>query len=255
MKIAIITGASSGMGREFARSIDKLAEVDELWLVARREQRLKELASELKTPARVFPLDLTDVQSVYAIAAELEKVNPEVKYLVSGAGYGKFGSFDQIPDSDATGMIDLNVRALTLMSQKTAPYMQKGDRIINVASISAYMPLENLAIYAATKAFVLSYSYALGAELKKQGVTVTAVCPGWAQTEFFVAAANGEQAKGPKKIRPIADPKKVVKKAMRAARHGKKVSIYGVYWKAMHVMSKLFPKKISMAIWHSMQKK
>lgn len=255
MKIAIITGASSGMGRELALAIDKTGEVDELWLIARRENRLNELAGELKTAARVFPLDLTEEQSVYSLAEELEGLNPEIKYLVSCAGYGKFGSHEQIADQDVTGMIDLNVKAVTLLAQKAAPYMGKGDHIVNLASISAYMPLENLAIYAATKAFVLSYSYALRAELKKKGVTVTAVCPGWTQTEFFVNAANGEQAKGPKKVKPMSDPRKVVKKAMRDARRGKAVSIYGAYWKLMHVMSKLFPKGFAMAIWHLMQKK
>ena len=255
MKIALITGASSGMGREFAVQISRLGEVDEVWLVARREERLKSLAETLPVKSRVFALDLTDCEAIPTLIAELEKENSEIKYLVLCAGYAKFGSYDQIADRDVSGMIDLNAKSLAVLTQKTVTYMRKGDHIIHLASISAYMPVENLAIYGATKAFVLSYSRALGAELKPRKISVTAVCPGWTDTEFFDSANNGENAKGPKKFKPMSRTDKVVKKALKSARKGKSVSIYGAYWKMMHVVNKIFPKKFAMAIWHKMQKR
>lgn len=124
-----------------------------------------------------------------------------------------------------------------------------------MCSISAYLPLENMSVYAASKAYVLSYCYALRRELKKTSITVTAVCPGWVDTEFAACAHNGDGVNGPKDLKPITTADKVVRRAIKAANKNKPVSIYGATWKAMHVMTKILPKRFSMLFWHAMQKR
>lgn len=255
MKIAIITGASSGMGREYAKQIDALKEVDEIWIVARREERLNALSHELSRICRIFPLDLTKRDDMQTLVSALSISGGEVKYLINAAGFGKFGNYSEVSTNDVNAMIDLNVKALVDITIAAIPYMKRGSHIIEMCSISAYLPLENFSVYAATKAFVLSYSYALRAELKNRGISVTAVCPGWVDTEFAACAHNGEGVHAPKKLKPMTAADKVVKRAIRAANKNRAVSIYGFTWKTMHVMSKVFPRKIGMAFWHSMQKK
>ena len=255
MKIALITGASSGMGREYAKQIDKMKECDEIWIVARREERLNALKDELSTLTRVLPFDLTDSEQLDALIEAAKSSGAEVKYLVNAAGFGKFGDYSEVSLSDIAGMIDLNDKALVLLTAALIPQMKRGSHIIEMCSISAYMPLENMSVYAASKAFVLSYCYALRRELKKTGITVTAVCPGWVDTEFAACAHNGDGVNGPKDLKPITTADKVVRTAIKAANKNKPVSIYGAAWKTMHVMTKIFPKRFSMLFWHAMQKR
>lgn len=255
MKIALITGASSGMGREYAKQIDKMKECDEIWIVARREERLNVLKDELSTVTRVLPFDLTDGVQLGSLIEAVKSSGAEVKYLVNAAGFGKFGDYSEVSLSDIAGMIDLNDKALTLITAALIPQMKRGSHVIEMCSISAYLPLENMSVYAASKAYVLSYCYALRRELKKTGITVTAVCPGWVDTEFAACAHNGDGVNGPKDLKPITTADKVVRRAIKAANKNKPVSIYGATWKAMHVMTKIFPKHFSMLFWHAMQKR
>lgn len=255
MKIAVITGASSGLGREFAKQIEAFGTCDELWIVARREDRLVALADTLSTKCRVLPFDLTDPCSVDEIAAAVKTSGATVEYLVNAAGFGKFGDYSEVSRGDVRGMIDLNARALADVTIALIPFMKRGSHIIEIASISAYLPLENLSVYAASKSFVLSYSYALRTELKKSGITVTAVAPGWIDTEFATVAHNGGGVNGPRDLKPITTPDKVVKKAVRDALKNKPVSILGGTWKCMHVISKILPRRVGMAFWHSLQKR
>lgn len=255
MKIALITGASSGMGREYAKQIDKMKECDEIWIVARREERLNVLKDELSTVTRVLPFDLTDGVQLGSLIEAVKSSGAEVKYLVNAAGFGKFGDYSEVSLSDIAGMIDLNDKALTLITAALIPQMKRGSHVIEMCSISAYLPLENMSVYAASKAYVLSYCYALRRELKRTGITVTAVCPGWVDTEFAACAHNGDGVNGPKDLKPITTADKVVRRAIKAANKNKPVSIYGATWKAMHVMTKIFPKRFSMLFWHAMQKR
>ncbi len=254
MKISIITGASSGIGREFVKRIAAANECDEIWIVARREDRLNALAEELNVDVRVVPADLTVSEEIDKIVSLVKDGEHKVACLVNAAGFGKFGNYAEVSAADVNGMIDLNVRALVQLTNALIPYMEQGSRIIEMCSISAYLPLENFAIYAASKAFVLSYSRALCAELKPKKIAVTAVCPGWVNTEFAECAHNGEGVHRPKKLRPMTTPDKVVKRALKASRKNKPVSIYGLTWKGMHVMSKVFPTSLTMFAWHKMQK-
>ncbi|MDR0426150.1 MAG: SDR family NAD(P)-dependent oxidoreductase [Clostridiales bacterium] len=254
-QIAIITGASSGIGREFARQIDRLKEVDEIWIIARGLKKLDETREELDTPVVQFPLDLTKKESFDNIREALLRQMPIVKYLVNAAGYGKFGSTTELTLEESEGIIELNDRALVTMTGLAVPYMVGGSHILHMGSISAYMPLPDFAAYAASKAFVVSYSYAQRAELKPKGITVTAVCPFWVKTAFFDRVANANATRIPEKYRFMSSPDHVVKKALKAAKKNKPVSINRPAAKCLHVAAKLLPKRVVIALWRGMQKR
>ncbi|MCD8317164.1 MAG: SDR family NAD(P)-dependent oxidoreductase [Eggerthellaceae bacterium] len=191
-KIAVVTGASSGMGREFALQIDLMQVVDEIWIIARNVEKLQEVANELTTPARVVSMDLTDRSDIDKFSETLQNEQPNVYYLINSAGFGKFGDWQTISDSAADSMIDLTCRAVVDMTRACLPYMERGSHIIQVASSAAFMPLPHMNVYAATKAFVLRYTRALRWELSGTGVTATALCPTWVKTGFeSVARSSG----------------------------------------------------------------
>lgn len=159
-RVAIITGASSGLGREFARQLDAQQVADELWLVARNERALADVADELDTPSRAVAADLTSEADIANIRATLSAEDPRVTFLVNAAGFGKFGDWQTISDAAVDSMIDLNCRGLVDMT-RALPYMERGSRIIQVASAAAFTPLPHMNVYAATKSFVLHYTRAL----------------------------------------------------------------------------------------------
>lgn len=243
MNIAVITGASSGLGREFARQIKKsYRSIDELWVIARRKELLLSLSRELKgKKVRVIPIDITNNSELLIYRNMLSEMKPFVRILVNAAGYGKIGHFDELPESENTGMCDLNCTALTKITAITLPYM-KGRRadIINIASSAAFMPQPSFAVYAATKSYVLSLSNALNRELKSSGINVTAVCPGPVATDFFDIAETYHQSAFYKRILRVR-PEYVVTKALRDSYRGKNVSVYGVSMKLFRVVAKIFP--------------
>ena len=244
MKIALITGASSGLGREFARQIPKLYQnLDEIWVVARRAERLNELEMELKVPVRIFDGDLNQDYIYKKLGIALGKSH--VRMLVNAAGYGKIGTFCEYGWKEETGMVDLNCRSLTRMTALCLPYMHCGSRIVNLSSAAAFGPQPGFAVYAATKSYVYSLSMALGRELKGSGIYVTAVCPGPVDTEFFDHTGK-EVASVKKKFR--ADAKDVVRKALIDSARGKKISVYGLSMKAAQVASKIVPDSVIVAV-------
>lgn len=240
MNIAIISGASSGMGRDFARVLSNNKEVDELWLIARREERLKELQQELKTASRIFALDLKEKSSFDMIESDLKRSNATVKWLINSAGFGKVGRFDEIPLSKTEEMIELNVLALTRLLSISLPFMKEGSKIVNLSSSAAFLPQPHFAVYAATKSYVLSFSRALRKEIAKKKISVLAVCPGPVRTEFFdIAEETGHFADYKKAF--YVDSKDVVAKAYLDALKNKSLSVYGLPMKFVHVASKIFP--------------
>lgn len=242
MKIAIVTGASSGMGREFVRQIEHLyKELDEIWVIARRRERLEELKSRMLTNVRIIDGDLLDDAVYEEIAQLLEEKKPNIRMLVNAAGFGKKGEVKEISCKAQLEMIDLNCKALTHVTKICIPYMCKGSRIVNLASAAAFCPQPSFSVYASTKSYVLSFSRSLGTELSKDGIYVTAVCPGPVETEFFETAGKQDN---PMKEAAMAKPEAVVKQALIDARDGKEVSIYGVAMKATKAATKILPHRL-----------
>ena len=172
-RIALVTGASSGLGREFARLLAREA-VDELWLVARREERLRALAAEVALPCRIFALDLTQEASLENLSAVLSAEPVTVRWLVNAAGFGRIGMAADIGAATTGRMIALNCRAAAELTERVLPYMERGSRVLEIASCAAFQPIPYLAAYAATKAFLLRYSRALAAEVAPSARTGSA---------------------------------------------------------------------------------
>lgn len=251
--IAIITGASSGFGKEFVRFLAKNRALDEIWAVARDEKKLQRLASEFKAKLKIFSVDLSDRKELKSFGFVIKEANVNIVYLINNAGYGKFCSYENLNVDESANMIDLNISAVVGMGLLCIPYMRKGSHIINIASQASFQPLPYLNIYSATKAFVRNYSRALNVELKERGISVTAVCPGWMRTAFFDRAEIGAE-KGIKNFVGITTPDKVAAKALRDAKKGKDISVYGIYVKCAHLIAKLLPQRIMMKIWLKQQR-
>ena len=248
MKVAIVTGASSGLGREFVIQIaEKYSKLDEIWVIARRKDRLEELQNEIKLPLRILEYDLTDKNCQMAFYELLDDLNPDVKLLINAAGYGVAGCFFDNDYDSEIGMVELNCKSLTTMTYRVLPYMSKRARIVNFASAAAFMPQPKFAVYAATKAYVLSFSRALNMELKNRGISVTAVCPGPVKTEFFDIALSNAKMPFYKKMM-MAKAKKVVACAINDVAVGNELSVYGIKMKAFRVMAKIIPHKFLMKI-------
>jgi short-subunit dehydrogenase len=192
-KIAIITGASSGLGIEFARQIEKKYFLDEVWLIARRAAPMNELADKFqKSKGVVLPLDLTNEGDLATLKKRLSHEQPDLQLLVNNAGYGKIGPFAELGLEEQLQMVDLNVRTLTYLSHIAIPYMLPGAKMIQVASSIGFAPAPYFAVYAATKSYVVSLSEALNFELRDRGIAVTVVCPGPVATEFFSVAKKNQ---------------------------------------------------------------
>jgi short-subunit dehydrogenase len=185
--VALITGASAGLGVEFARQLSKKGVT--LVLAARRKDRLDALAAELGN-ARAVEVDLSEPGAATRLLADLEKVGEQVEILINNAGFGLRGRFVELDAEREREMIDLNCGALTDLCRAVAPQMveRKSGSILNVASTAAFQPGPNMAVYFATKAYVLSFTEALHEEMRPHGVKVSALCPGPTRTEFGAVA-------------------------------------------------------------------
>ena len=179
MRIGIVTGASSGLGRAYAKQIDQTMALDELWLIARREERLVELADSLACDCRILTLDLTAEESRSLLRETLEAEKPAVSILVCAAGFGKFGRAEDLTDRETADMIALNCRCAAEVTRMCIPYLKKGSQVLEAASSAAFQPLPGMNLYAATKAFLLHYTRALRRELAQREIRGTAVCPYW----------------------------------------------------------------------------
>ena len=253
MRTAIISGASSGMGREFVKMTAQRGDVDEIWAIARREDRLAQLAGEVSVPLHILPLDLMKEESYRTYQAELELKKPDVVFLVNASGFGKFGRYDEIPLQDSLDMIELNCKSMVRMTALTLPYMKKGAHIVQVDSLSAFQPVPYISIYGATKAFVLSYARSLNVELKPRGIQVMAFCPGWVKTEFFDHAWQTSKT-AVTYYNKLFTAEEVVRAAMKDSARGKDVCVPGLSVKLQVLATKLLPHKLVMSIWMKQQK-
>lgn len=252
MKIAIVTGASSGIGREFVKKLADKDEFDRIWIIARRKERL--LEAELKYGKKIVPfaLDLTNEDDLESIKAELELSKAEVELLINCAGFGRFGKYDETVLEDSLRMIDLNCKALVYLSEVCIPYMNKGAKIVEVASIAAFQPLPYLNVYAATKAFVANYALALDKELSDKGIRVYALCPGWTKSEFFDGAGNDNKAVV--KFTKWFTCEQIVSYALNKIEKSKKVLLIpSLYNKVQAILVKFASKNFTMNFWLKQQ--
>lgn len=244
MKIAIITGASSGLGVEFFKEIQK-EPLDEVWAIARREKNLIDLCEKYgKINYKILPFDITLEESMLKLEELLEQEKPNVKFLINNAGFGVFGEVITIDKNKQSSMIDLNVRALTEMTSIVLNYMDKGSKIINTCSIASFVPNANLASYSATKAYVMSFSRALRQELKKKKINVTAVCPGPMATEFLSVAGIGNGNSKMFDSLPYCSPQKTASRGIKASKKGKAVYTPRFLYKFYRVLAKIVPHSI-----------
>ena len=255
MNIAVVTGASSGMGREFVLQLNDYVQVDEIWVIARRQQALEELKALSPVPVRPVALDLCLEESYQAYAQLLEQEKPNIRLLVNAAGFGKFGDFRRVSLEEDLRMVDLNCKALVAMSSHSLPYMTSGSHVLQLDSLSAFQPVPYIATYGATKSFVLSYSRALNAELKGSGIRMMALNPGWVKTEFFDHAFQTNQAEV-QYFNHLYEAKDIVAIGLKALYKSKKdVCIPGFPTKAQVLGVKLLPHRLVMRIWMNQQKK
>ena len=251
MSLAIITGASGGIGSEFARQISRLDGIDELWFVARNEERMRSLSEEIGLKTKIISADLTTMDGINKVRRALEEEKPSVKFLVNASGFGNYGAFDEISEDEVVKMIDLNVKALVLITHMTVPYMERGGRIIELGSGSCFTPLPYFNIYSSSKVFVLHYTKSLNFELQRYGVRATCFCPGWVDTEFLgKSLANGNTH--PKTMKPLLKCEDVVRKCVKASLKGKAMCVTNWYTKLQHVMFKLLPDKLLTKMWLGM---
>jgi short-subunit dehydrogenase len=243
-KIAIVTGATGGLGREFIELMRKES-IDEIWAIARNEDKLDTLKKEIGNQIVTISKDLAKREDIESIQTLLRAEKPEVVYLINNAGMGKMGHYNEFSMEEMEQMLDINCRAVITLSYICISYMKAGGRILNISSQASFQPNPYLNLYAATKAFVTSYSRALHRELKESGITVTAVCPGWVDTDLLKKEWNGRRIKFP----GIVEALPVAKKALKDAKRGKDMSVYGVYVKYMQVFSKLMPHRLIMNLW------
>lgn len=255
MKIAIVTGASSGLGREFVKQIARKEKIDAIWVIARRESRLREIAEELPIEIVPVPLDLTKQESFSALQALLEEKKPDIRILVNAAGFGKMGSYAEISVKDSSDMISLNCSALVRMTLLVLPYMTRGARILEVCSVASFQPLPSLNIYAASKAFVQSYSRSLRWELFGRGIYVTAVCPYWIKDTEFIPVARRDD--NPHAVRhfPLASrAHSVVSAALRDSKFNLPVSTPGPVAFLQRFFTKFIPHEIIIACWEGLRR-
>lgn len=246
MNIAVITGASSGIGRELVTALDREYTYDEIWLIARREDRLKELAATLKNKARTICLDLIQSESYQIYRELLEKERPVISLLVNNAGSGTFGPFEQCDLNALMNNTDLNAKALMAFCHMSIPYMKEGSGIINIGSNSSWQPVPYQAVYGASKAYVLSFSRAIGRELKRLGIHVMCVCPGWIKTEFQAIAGHDNHIRY---VDRWYEASEVAAQTVKDYKKKKKISILGAPVRNQVRLVKLLPVDLVMEIW------
>lgn len=254
MNVIIITGASSGLGQEFAVQMDAaFRNIDEFWLVARREDKLRETAGLLRHKTRLFPMDITDSAQLDILEDTAIEQNAAVRILVNCAGFGLLGEFSSQSMEAASGMIRLNCMALTELTHRLIPYMRRNSRILQLASCAAFLPQPDFAVYAASKSYVLSFARALRRELKPLGICVTAVCPGPVDTPFFDIAEQGGTTLAVKKL-VMVNPERVVEQALRDSYHRRELSVCSLPIKGMHLLTKALPQGIILDMMSLMKK-
>lgn len=251
--IAVITGASSGIGKKFAETLKDQGKFDEVWIIARRLERLEALKKVIPFPVKPIALDLSDKASYKTYETLLSMEKPNITLLINCSGFGKFSATMETSVEGNLNMLDLNCGAVLAMCQLSIPYMEKGAKILNIASVAGMQPIPYINVYGATKAFVLNFSRALNRELKKDGISVMAVCPFWTKTNFFDRAIDEDKEKVVKKYIAMYTPDEIVSRAWQDMKKGKDVSTYGFKARGQALLVKLLPHSLVMSVWMKQQ--
>lgn len=239
--IAIVTGATGDIGEEFVKSL--LSETDQVWAVGRSENKLtslKEKYGDKIVPVRV---DLADRNDIFSFCRKIESGKPEIRYLVNNAGVAKMKPVSEFTLEEISDMLDINDKAATLICRACIPYMVKGSYILNVASASAFQPNPYIALYSASKTYLLSFTRSLNVE--NENITCTAVCPGWVDTKMLPKQRDGKDIRYP----GMTPASKVVEVALKDCHKGKDVSVCSFYFRYMRFLSKVTPHSIAMKMW------
>ena len=239
--IAIVTGATGGLGQEFIKQIKD--DVEQVWAVGRSAEKLAALKQTFGEKIVPVQVDLSDTDELLAFCRKIEKEKPQIRYLVNNAGTARMAPVTDFPPEEISAMLDINDKAAALLCRACLPCMPAGSFILNVASASAFQPNPYIALYSASKAFLLSFTRSLNVENKS--VTCTAVCPGWVDTKMLPKDRNGKQIRYPGMV--TAD--KVVAAALKDARRGKDVSVCSLYNRYLRFLSKVTPHSMIMKMW------
>lgn len=240
MKTALITGASSGLGKEFVRQLADDPAIAQFWVIARRKERLLELQKFTSKPVIAIPLDLCDPHSFDILTEKLQAEKPDITVLVAAAGLGSIGKTEELSVAETNRMIDLNCRAAAAVTRLCLPYMHKGARILEIASIAAFQPMPGFNVYAASKAFLMSYTKALHHELLPRHIKVTCVCPYWVKDTEFIPKARitGNSFRHT----PLASvSKSVVRLSLAASKANLWVCTPGIVTTAQRIVAKVIP--------------
>lgn len=234
--VAIVTGASSGLGAEFVKELSIQRKVDEIWVLARRKEKMELLKAQVSVPLRILALDLLDDSTFRVLEEILQKERPSISFLVNNAGRGKHISFEKEAEKDMAGMMELNMNVPVRMVKLCLPYMERGAHILNVCSAAAFVLLPGLSVYSASKSFLLSFSRSLGKELSGRHITVTALCPYWiGDMEFMENADVHEHPAG------VLRASETARQGLKDCCRGKSLSIPGPMGKLTYLGGRFLP--------------
>ncbi len=248
-RVAIVTGATGGIGIKFVERICLMDDIDEIWAVGRNKEKLNKL---LEKSSKVFPVDADlAVDGVNVIADMIDRDKPDIRILINNAGIGYMGSYDDMGRNKVAACCTVNCTAPSELISIVLPFMKEGAKILNISSASSFQPNPYLTVYSASKVYLKNLSRALSVELKPRGITVTCVCPGWVDTGMLPKTKGGETIK----YNGLISPDLVVDKALRDCSRGKDMSVPGYFAKYFRFYSKITPASLVMKLWVNAIKK
>lgn len=242
-RIAIVTGATGGIGGIFVKKICAMDDIDEVWAVGRNKDKLDALCA---VSQKVVPV-IADLASDGAdvISRLISEKSPDIRILVNNAGTGYMGPFEKMEKGQVRDICRLNCSVPSELISVTLPYMHEGAKILNISSASSFQPNPYLAMYSASKVYLKNFSRAINVELKSRKITATAVCPGWVDTGMLPRTKDGKEIK----YAGMIDPETVVNKALKDSAKGKDMSVPGAFAKYFRFYSKIMPTNIVMNQW------